>query len=94
MFFIFDMQEEWIWNNSNNYIIKSDVYAKLIFRYISILSCAESKTTLIQYQEGWLLNDDDWLQRGKAEGGGQESEKKWLHNKWMLLIKLICIFST
>ena len=25
MFFIFDMKEEWTWNISNNYIIKSDV---------------------------------------------------------------------
>ena len=34
MFFIFDMQVEWTWTISNNYIIKSDVYIKL--RYIQI----------------------------------------------------------
>ena len=34
--------------------------------------------------EGWLLNDDAWLQNGEGGGGGQESGKKWLHNKWML----------
>ena len=34
MFFMFDMQEEWIWNISNNHIIKSDVYIKL--KYIQI----------------------------------------------------------
>ena len=33
--------------------------------------------------EGCLLNDDAWLQNGER-GGGQESGKKWLHNKWML----------
>ena len=32
-------------------------------------------------EEGWLLNDDAWLQTGE---GGQESGKKWQHNKWML----------
>ena len=32
--------------------------------------------------EGCLLNDDAWLQNGAR--GGQESGKKWLHNKWML----------
>ena len=35
MFFIFDMQEEWTWNISNNYIIKSDVYIKLKYIWIS-----------------------------------------------------------
>ena len=40
------------------------------------------KTMLTWYLEGWLINDDTWLQRGE---GGQESGKKWLHNKWMLL---------
>ena len=30
------MQEEWTWNISNNYIIKSDVYIKL--KYIQISS--------------------------------------------------------
>ena len=34
MFFIFDMQEEWTWNISNNYIIKSDINMKL--KYIRI----------------------------------------------------------
>ena len=36
MFFIFDMQEEWKWNISNNYIIKSDVYIKLKYIQISL----------------------------------------------------------
>ena len=36
MFFIFDMQEEWTRNNSNNYIIKSDVCIKLKYTQISI----------------------------------------------------------
>ena len=35
MFFIFDMQEEWAWNISNNYIIKPDLCIKL--KYIQIL---------------------------------------------------------
>ena len=34
MLFIFDIQEEWTWNISNNYIIKSDVYIKL--KYIHL----------------------------------------------------------
>ena len=29
MFFIFDVQEEWTWNISNNYIIKSDMCVNL-----------------------------------------------------------------
>ena len=35
--------------------------------------------------EGWLLNDDAWLQNGEGKEGerGQESGKKWLHNKLM-----------
>ena len=36
MFFIFDMQEEWKWNISNNYIIKYDVYKKLKYIRISL----------------------------------------------------------
>ena len=36
MFFIFDMQEEWAWNISNNYIIKSDVCIKLKYIQISL----------------------------------------------------------
>ena len=36
MFFIFDMQEEWTWNISNNYIIKSDVCIKLKYIQISL----------------------------------------------------------
>ena len=36
MFFIFDMQEEWTWNISNNHIIKSDVYIKLKYIQISL----------------------------------------------------------
>ena len=36
MFFIFDMQEEWTWNISNNHIIKSDVYIKLKYIRISL----------------------------------------------------------
>ena len=35
MFLLFDMQEKWTWNISNNYIIKSDVCIKL--RYIRYL---------------------------------------------------------
>ena len=35
MFFIFDVQEEWTWNISNNYAFKSDVCIKL--KYIQIL---------------------------------------------------------
>ena len=35
-YFIFDMQEECTWNISNNWIIKSGVYIKLIFRYIHL----------------------------------------------------------
>ena len=35
MFFIFDMQEEWTWNISNNYI-KSDVRMKLKYIRISL----------------------------------------------------------
>ena len=35
MFFIVDMQEEWAWNIANNYIIKSDVYIKLKYVWIS-----------------------------------------------------------
>ena len=34
MFFMFDMQEEWTWNISNNHIIKSDVYIKLKYIWI------------------------------------------------------------
>ena len=30
------MQEEWTWNISNNYIIKSDVYIKLKYIQISL----------------------------------------------------------
>ena len=36
MFFLFDMQEEWTWNISNNYIIKSDGYIKLKYIQISL----------------------------------------------------------
>ena len=36
MFFIFGVQEEWTWNISNYYIIKSDVYIKL--KYIQSYS--------------------------------------------------------
>ena len=36
MFFIFDMQEEWTWNISNNHIIKSDVCIKLKYIRISL----------------------------------------------------------
>ena len=36
MFFIFDMQEKWIWNISNNCIIKSDVCRKLKYIWISL----------------------------------------------------------
>ena len=36
MFFIFDMQEEWTWNISNNQIIKSDAYMKLKYIRISL----------------------------------------------------------
>ena len=36
MLFIFDMQEEWTWNISNNYIIKFDVYLKLKYTQISL----------------------------------------------------------
>ena len=36
MFFTFDMQEEWTWNISNNYIIKSDVCIKLKYIQISL----------------------------------------------------------
>ena len=35
MFFIFDVQEEWVWNISNNYNIKFDVCIKL--KYIQML---------------------------------------------------------
>ena len=34
MFFIFDMQEKWTWNISNNYIIKSDLCIKLKYIWI------------------------------------------------------------
>ena len=42
------MQEEWTWNISNNYIIKSDVFIKLKYIQISLdiyqrISYAESK---------------------------------------------------
>ena len=36
MLFIFDMHEEWTWNISNNYIIKSDVCIKLKYIRISL----------------------------------------------------------
>ena len=36
MFFILGMQEEWTWNISNNYIIKSDVCIKLKYIQISL----------------------------------------------------------
>ena len=36
MFFIFDIQEEWTWNISNNYIIKSIVCIKLKYIWISL----------------------------------------------------------
>ena len=36
MFFIFDLQEEWTWNISNNYIIKSDECIKLKYIRISV----------------------------------------------------------
>ena len=48
MFFILDVQEEWTWNISNNYIIKSYEYIKL--KYIRIpldiyqhISCAQNQ---------------------------------------------------
>ena len=49
MFLIFDIQEEWTWNISNNNIIKSDMCIKLKYIWISLdiyqhISChAESK---------------------------------------------------
>ena len=36
MFFIFDMQEKWKWNISDNYIIKSDACIKLKYIQISL----------------------------------------------------------
>ena len=36
MLFIFNKQEEWTWNISNNYIIKSDVYIKLKYIQMSL----------------------------------------------------------
>ena len=36
MFFKFDMQEEWTWTISKNYIIKSDMYIKLKYIRISL----------------------------------------------------------
>ena len=36
MFFIFDMQEEWTWNISNNHIIKSNVYIELKYIWMSL----------------------------------------------------------
>ena len=36
MFFIFDMQVEWTWNISSNYIIKSDACIKLKYIRISL----------------------------------------------------------
>ena len=36
MFFIFEMQEEWPWKISNNYITKSDVCIKLKYIQISL----------------------------------------------------------
>ena len=36
MLFIFDMQEQWTWNISNNYIIKFDAYIKLKYTRISL----------------------------------------------------------
>ena len=36
LFGLFDMQEEWTWNISNNYIIKSDVCIKLKYIRISL----------------------------------------------------------
>ena len=36
MFFIFDMQEEWKWNISNNYIAQSDLCIKLKYIWISL----------------------------------------------------------
>ena len=69
MFFIFDMQEEWTWNISNNHIIKSGVYKTKkhpnIFRYISTYICRIKKkkevndiSTMKKYQmpNKWLSN--------------------------------------
>ena len=36
MLFIFDMQEQWTWKISNNYIIKFDVCIKLKYIQISL----------------------------------------------------------
>ena len=124
MFFIFDMQEEWTWNISNNHIIKSDVYIKLKYIRISLdiyqhLSYHEqnqkkeenniSTMKTCEMPNKWqyltcikvlfsnqnLQNDVDvtlggvvtqwWCLITKGGEGGQESGKKWLHNKWMLL---------
>ena len=67
MFFIFDMQEEWAWNISNNHIIKCGVYKTKkhpnIFRYISTYICRIKKkkevndiSTMKKYQmpNKWL----------------------------------------
>ena len=43
MFFIVDMQEEWAWNIANNYIIKSDVYIKLKYVWISYHALNQKK---------------------------------------------------
>ena len=36
MFFIIDVQEEWTWSISNNYIIKSDMCIKLNYIQTSL----------------------------------------------------------
>ena len=36
MYFIFDIQEEWTWNISNNHIIKSNVCMKLKYIQVSL----------------------------------------------------------
>ena len=49
MFFIFDKQEEWTWNISNNYIIKSDVCIRL--KYIRILDIYINMYLIMQNQK-------------------------------------------
>ena len=55
MFFIFDLQEEWTWNISNNYIIKSDECIKLKYIRISVDVCL-----IMQKQKKEEINITPW----------------------------------
>ena len=78
MFFIFDMQEEWTWNISNNHIIKSDVYIKL--KYIRISLDIYQHISYVQNQK-------------KEENNISTMKTHQMPNKWQHLTYIKVSFS-